>query len=175
MRNIKTVAPLLLPLVVAACQTPEPVRLASSIQTSPLLAEVSPSDIAVLPIEDATPERAFQPYAETLRKEIAKSLVHKLYSPLSMRLVDAQLARTRGPELTDSVVEASFLVDVAGEFKEDALLGVRVVRWNDSGIMNTGRIVIGGNSRTRANRRDTYARLPGDFPTAASDCGWCGG
>ena len=69
-------------LLLAGCQTANPVRVDASFVTSPELATRSPSDVAVLPIEDGTPTRAAERHLTFLRQEVMRQLPDRLFAPL---------------------------------------------------------------------------------------------
>ena len=77
--------------LVAACQTPAPVAVDANFVASPAFAQRSPSQVAVLPVEDGTGEGAVQRHLVFLRQEVMRQLPGRLYSPLTAQTVDAAL------------------------------------------------------------------------------------
>lgn len=124
-------------VALCACVQRPPADVQSSVIAAPDLYTVNPADIAVMPVEDATPDRRVTPHLDLIRQEVAKSLVGRLYSPLTARAVDAQLATD---PLRGTVTDATLLGKVAGRFGEDAVLGLRITQWDESKIMATNRI-----------------------------------
>lgn len=129
MQSLKIVFPVLL---LAACQAPEP-KVFSSLQAETDLYSLSPVDVAVLPVEDATPEQGAGHVLEGLRYEIAKALVSRKYTPLDNGKVDEALQEAGASGL--SVVDAAWLRTLGGRFGEDATLAVRITRWDQSALM----------------------------------------
>jgi hypothetical protein len=136
MRNI---SPFAVFLVVCACQAPPSVDLVSSPRASAQLELLRPVDIAVLPVEDATPERSFGDYEAVLRQRVAGALVSRRYTPLANTMVDEALS-ARGEIRTGSPVDAAYATKIAGAFEEDAVLGIKMVDWDVSSIMRDGRV-----------------------------------
>ncbi len=127
----------LLLLVAAACQTPAG-GVFSSLETSSELLSTNPADIAVLPVEDATADGSARVVTDALREEIARALVQRYYAPLAPAMVDDVLAGELAAPAAVSVLDASWLESVGGRFGEDAVLAVRITRWDASSLMATG-------------------------------------
>lgn len=135
----------LLPFVVlGACRSTMPSDLRRALVVSPSLAAQQPADIAVLPIQDGTPGRVLEPHYQVLRKQIAAALAKQLYSPLAPRHVDERLgggaASAGAGRIEVAAVDASFVKGIAGRCDEDAVLGVRVTRWDEASIMENARV-----------------------------------
>ncbi len=128
-----------LALALAACETAPP-RVFSSLEASTELFAVNPADVAVLPIEDATPDGTAADVRTVMREEIAKALVLRQYTPLAPAKVDEVLSGQTPAPPAVSVVDAAWLRSVQGKFGEDATLGVRVTRWDRSSLMSSGHV-----------------------------------
>ncbi|MHC5064668.1 MAG: GNA1162 family protein [Planctomycetota bacterium] len=126
-------------LFLTACQGVPPVVLNSSLRVRPELDELRPVDIAVLPIEDATPAKTATPHLEVIRSQVAQALVQRHYSPLSQAMVDQRMRET-GAGPGPSVVDASYQRSMLGRFGEDAVLGLTVVDWDESTLMKNSRV-----------------------------------
>ena len=140
MRHPRTrLAALVLPLLAfAACQSAPPIELRSGLRLAPAFDALNPSDIAILPIQDGTPERSFSPYAREMRRRMAQTLVERLYSPLGPDHVDRILAESAAT--ITAPVDQTQLAMVAGRFQADAVLGVQVSRWDTSRIDQTDQV-----------------------------------
>lgn len=127
---------LALPLValLAACQAPVPMRTTPSFQTSPSLLTRNPGDIAVLPLEDGTPDGTAAPRLEYMRQVLWRQLVPRRYSPMSLRAVDAALREVQ-PAAGETLLAPAFLQRAAGRAAEEALLAVRVDRWDEGRLL----------------------------------------
>lgn len=122
-------------LLLAACQTTPPFTLHASLRVRPELDELKPADIAILPIEDATKSKVVTPHLDAMRAHLAAALIQRHYSPLSQTLVDLRLRET-GVQNGSSPVDAAHQRSVAGRFGEDALLGITILDWDESALMN---------------------------------------
>jgi hypothetical protein len=121
-------------LMGAACDTKPPADVQSSLSTSPDFHVANPTDIAVLPVEDSTPDRRAAPHLDTIRSELVLALVRQRYSPLAVRAVDGQFAAEAASIKKAGVTAPASLQRVAGKFGEDAVLGVRVDSWDESSL-----------------------------------------
>lgn len=130
---------LALSLWFAACQAPPPLTTTPSFVSSPALTVRKPGDIAVLPVEDGTPQQSATPYLEHMRAVLMRQLPERRYSPLSARVVDAALSEMR-PGSGETVLTPSYLKRVAGRSTEDALLALRVDRWDEGRLMSERRV-----------------------------------
>ncbi len=126
-------------LLLTACQGVPPVILSSGLRVRPELDEFRPVDIAVLPIEDASPARTATPHLEVIRSQVAHALVRRNYSPLSQVMVDQRMRET-GAGPGPSVVDASYQRSMTGRFGEDAVLGMTIVSWDESTLMKDSRV-----------------------------------
>jgi len=136
---LKRFSVLLFSLLVASCQTPDPVTIVPSLSAHPALAVRNPADIAVLPIEDATLDRGFGKLRESMRQALMTKLTERLYSPLSDRVVDAALS-SELPMGGETVLTPSYLRRVAGRSTEDALLAVRIDRWDETPLLTDKKV-----------------------------------
>lgn len=124
-----------------SCRTPAP-PIRRSLQTSPELLTKSPADIAVLPVVDASRSGRLTPeLREALREEIAVALAReRFYSPLSVDYVDRVMTKEAVSVDDPAVVDAAWLAKVTGKFGEDAVLGLRITRWDDTKLMAEARV-----------------------------------
>jgi len=127
-------------LFLTACVPLPPAAVNSSLQASEALHTVNPSNVAVVPIEDATPGGNAGEVLETIRQEICGALVRRRYAPLSSRVVDPVVR-----EQTTGLANATFtrpevLARIAGHLNEDAVLAVRITQWDESRIMANARV-----------------------------------
>ncbi len=131
-------------LLLAGCRTVEPVTVFPSFTTAPALAVRRPADVAVLPVEDASPGGAAGRYLVFLRQEIMRQIVDRRYTPLTASVVDSAMkgnadvaaARMSGA----SILEPALLQKIAGHSSEDALFVLRIDQWDDSQLMVTKRL-----------------------------------
>lgn len=125
----------------SACRSAPPVIMQNGLTATPSLAARLPVDIAVLPIQDDTPAQTLAPFAEELRSDIASALARRLYSPLAPAHVDSRVdaSALRG----GSIVDAGFVQGWSGRFDEDAVLGVRITRWDERTMMHDARVDFG--------------------------------
>jgi hypothetical protein len=136
---MRSIACVLSVLVLAACQTVVPLTATPSFITSPGLLSRNPADIAVLPVEDGTPAGDARLLLEYMRQSLEHHLPERRYSPIASRVVDAKLKDLR-PERGETTLTPVFLKRVAGRATEDALLAVRVGRWDESRLMSEKRV-----------------------------------
>jgi hypothetical protein len=121
-------------ILLAACETTNPVQVAPSFTTSPALAAVNPADIAVLAVEDGTPDGRAGKLLTLMRQVLMRALTERMYSPLSPAQVDAALSGdARQP--SESSVTPAYLKRVAGRATEDATLAVRIDDWDESTLL----------------------------------------
>ena len=131
-------APLLLiATALAGCQMPAP-RVESNLQAAPEILAANPSDIAILPIEDATPDQTARPRLGVVRGALAKALIQRRYAPLQPSAVDAAIQARDAA--AGSILDPAWIESVAGKAAEDALLLVRINRWDESSLMSTARV-----------------------------------
>jgi len=126
-------------LFAVSCTTPDPVTIVPSLSAHPALSVRNPADIAVLPIEDATLDRGFGKLREPMRQFLMAKLTERLYSPLSDRVVDAALS-SELPMGGESVLSPSYVKRVAGRCTEDAMLAVRVDRWDETALLTDKKV-----------------------------------
>ena len=115
-----------------------PPKVDSNLQAAPEILAANPSDIAVLPIEDATAGQTARPRLVVMRRAIAKSLIQRRYSPLQASAVD-QAIRAR-PASAGSMMDPGWIEAMAGKAAEDAMLIVRLNKWDESSLMSTARV-----------------------------------
>ncbi|MFY9341739.1 MAG: hypothetical protein WAT39_04575 [Planctomycetota bacterium] len=127
----RTVSVLLL-LGLGACATPSPVVVNSTLIAQPALATRSPSQVAVLPVEDGTADGSVQRHLVFLRQELMRQLPSRLFTPLTATTVDAALNNVAKPAPGDSIVVPATLQKLAGHAAEDAVFALRVERWDEN-------------------------------------------
>jgi hypothetical protein len=120
--------------LLAACQTPEPIKVTGNFTSAPALAARSPSDIAVLPVENGTADGAVQRHLVFLRQEIMRQLPDRLYAPLTATSVDAALRGAAGVPSGSMLVPAT-LQAMAKQAPGDGVLAVRVGRWDEARLL----------------------------------------
>lgn len=126
-------------LCLAACQTTPPVDVQPEFTTQVALAQINPRDVAVLPVEDASPGQAAGPLLEQMREDMEANLVQRRYSPLNTPFVDA--AADGRAEGSGSILAADYLSRVAEGFDGDtAVLALRLNRWDESGLLSRARV-----------------------------------
>lgn len=118
-------------LLVGACQAPEPVNVSASFVPAPNFASRSPSQVAVLPVEDGTADGAVQRHLTLLRQEVMRQLPGRLYTPLTATAVDAALSQVPAPPAGESIMVPATLQKLAGHAAEDAVFALRVDRWDE--------------------------------------------
>lgn len=118
----------------AACKTPNPVVVTPAFQATAALSERNPNDIAVLPVEDGTEDGQVGRLTSLMRQVLQRQLPERFYAPLNQRVVDAALSnisRAAG----ETALSPAYLKKVAGHAKEDAVLAVRIDRWDESTLL----------------------------------------
>ncbi|MBK8978901.1 MAG: hypothetical protein IPM29_23625 [Planctomycetes bacterium] len=123
-----------LSLALSGCQTGQPAQIRASIQVAPLFQSRAPADLAILPVEDATPERGFAELEPLFRDELSRQLAQRLYTPLAPGYVNDVLAQG-GTADRGSPTEVAWLTTLRSRFQEDAILGLRVTRWDVTDLM----------------------------------------
>ncbi len=131
-------------LLAAACQTVDPLSVDSTLAATPALASRRPSDVAVLPVEDGTPDGAASRHLTFFRQELMRQLPGRFYAPVTATTVDvalatkavAQEASTKG----SSILVPAVLRSYAGHCKEDAVLALRIDRWDESRLLIDRRV-----------------------------------
>ncbi|MCA8949631.1 MAG: hypothetical protein KDE27_09025 [Planctomycetes bacterium] len=137
---------LLLAAVAGGCHTAEPVTVYPSFTVAPALAAQAPTQIAVLPVEDGTDDRAAERHLVFLRQEVMRQLVDRLYTPISSQAVDTALRGTGGVGAAEaagsrsSVLDPTWLRRVVGRAAEDAALALRIDRWDESKLLINRRV-----------------------------------
>lgn len=131
-------------LLLAGCQTAEPVTVNPSFTTSPALALKRPAEVAVLPVEDGTGGVEVDRHLVFLRQELMRQLVDRFYTPLAGAVVDAALkgnaeaaaAKAAG----GSALAPAYLQKVAGHASEEAVFVLRVDRWDERHLLTNRRV-----------------------------------
>lgn len=123
----------------AACKTPPPLTTTPSFVTYPALSTRNPNDIAVLPIEDGTPNLAATRHLEFMRQVLQRGLPTRLYAPVSSQVVDAALLHSE-PGPGETRMTQAYLKRVAGKAAEDAMLAVRLDSWDESRLLSDMRL-----------------------------------
>jgi hypothetical protein len=118
----------------AGCQTPVPLTATPSFTTSPALAARNPAEVAVLSPEDATETKDAGRLLEYMREVMEKRLVDRCYTPLRTQVVDASLGGAR-PGRGETVLTPAYLKRIAGRAREEALLAVRIDRWDERSLL----------------------------------------
>jgi hypothetical protein len=136
MKQRGKLAAFLLFLGLSACAVPTS-SVRSALIQSPDLHRLRPSDIAVLPIEDRTPDKKVSRLLPFMRDEVNRSLPQRRYAPVSVQAVDAAFGASL-PAAGSSVVEEGILKKLAGKADEDAVLAIQISRWDDSSLMASG-------------------------------------
>jgi hypothetical protein len=121
--------------VLAACQTAPPVDVSATFVAAPAFASRSPSQVAVLPVEDGTPDRSVERHLVFLRQEVMRQLPQRLYSPLTAQTVDAALRNVPKPPAGESILVPATLQKLTGHAAEDAVLALRVDRWDETRLL----------------------------------------
>ncbi len=127
-------------LFAAACQAVEPAMVDSTLAPTPALAAARPADVAVLAIEDGTPDSAAARHLMFLRQELMRQLPDRLYSPVTAFTIDSALASKVAPreasaKAAESILAPAVLRTYVGHCGEDAVLAVRVDRWDESRLL----------------------------------------
>jgi hypothetical protein len=141
-------------LALGACQTPPP-TVYPTLEASPDLFRVNPVDIAVLPVQDATPDGSAAGVIDDIREQIRRSLVDRYYTPLASAKVDEVMKHHAplGPGV--SVIDAGWLRSLGGAFGEDASFAVRLHEWDDSTLMSTGWIRFAADVALASSQSET--------------------
>lgn len=119
-------------LVAVACQVPQPVEVNASFVAAPAFASRSPTNVAVLPVEDGTTDAAPQRHLQFLRQEVMRQLKDRLFTALAPGYVDAALNKVAKPAPTESILVPATLQKLAGHAAEDAVFALRVDKWDES-------------------------------------------
>jgi hypothetical protein len=131
---------LLAALVAHGCVPLPPAAVNSSLQPTEALRTVNPSNVAVVPVEDATAGGQAREVLETIRQEVNTALIDRRYTPLGSRFVDPVVREHTSGVANASLTRPEVLARVAGHLKEDALLAVRITQWDESRIMSNARV-----------------------------------
>ncbi len=137
-KNVPLAASALVVLL-AACETRPPMLTTPSFVTSPALAVRNPSDIAVLPLEDGTSDQGVSRHLELMRQILMRQLPNRLYSPLTAQAVDAAI-RDEHRSGSETILTPAYLKRVAGKAREDAVMAVRIDRWDESSLLLDKRV-----------------------------------
>lgn len=126
--------------LLAACETVQPVLVDSTLATTDAFGSLRRGDIAVLPVEDGTPDGAAQRHLVFLRQEIARQLVDRLFSPIEAAVVDASLRGSPDVAVSESVLAPASWPKLVGHSDEDAVFALRVQRWDESRLPTDKRV-----------------------------------
>lgn len=122
-------------VLVAACHTAPPVTVTANFVATPAMATRSPSQVAVLAIEDGTTQRLADQFLVFVRQEVMRQLPDRLYSPLRPDKVDAEMRRLPPASGTESIIVPATLKKYAGHVQEDAVLALRLGHWDETRLM----------------------------------------
>lgn len=122
------------------CVPLPPAAVNSSLQASDGLRTTNPSNVAVVPVEDATRGGNAREVLETVRQEIYAALVQRRYAPLSSKVVDPMVREHGAAVANASMTRPEVLARVAGHLNEDAVLAVRITAWDESRVMASARV-----------------------------------
>lgn len=136
---MRTIAFASLLLLLAACETPPPVQVQPTFETSAALAAVNPADIAVLPVEDGTAGGRASYLLESMRQVLMRGLTEKLYSPLRPSLVDAAV-KAEPRSAAESALTPGYLKRIAGKATEDGVLAVRISQWDETPLLTDKKV-----------------------------------
>jgi hypothetical protein len=136
-RNLASLA--VVALLAVACQTPEPVVVNATFSPAPEFASRSPSQVAVLAVEDGTadadkPERRAGRMLTFFRQEVIRQLPSRLFTPITAAAVDSALASVAKPAAGQSIVQPATLQKLAGHAGEDAVFALRVSGWDETNL-----------------------------------------
>lgn len=121
-------------LLAPACQMAPPVTVNTTFVATPAFSTRSPSQVAVLPVEDGTADGGAQRHLVFLRQEVMRQLPDKLFTPLKAEAVDAALQAAPRPAAGESILVPAVLQKLTGHAGEDAVFAMRVDRWDESGL-----------------------------------------
>ena len=125
-------------LLLAGCKTPNPVEVDATFLTATDFGSRSPSIVSLLPIEDGTRDGGAARHLTFMRQEINRMLPERLYSPTRQTWVDGSV-RSAAPA-GESIVTPDALASFARAGKDDAILAVRVAKWDESQLMSTRKV-----------------------------------
>lgn len=126
-------------LMVAGCRTVNPVTVNASFVASPDFAENCPTVISVLPIEDGTEAGSAGRHLTFMRQEVNRQLVRmRGYSATTENWVDASMAGAAPSG--ESILAPASLTSLAQAGKDDAVLAVRVERWDETTLLADRRV-----------------------------------
>jgi hypothetical protein len=118
-------------LLFAACQTTEPVVVNATFVAAKEFDDRSPSQIAVLKVEDGTADGVVQRHLTFLRQEVMRQLPGRLFTPIAAGAVDAALGAQPAPGAGESILVPATLRKLSGHAGEDATFALRVDRWDE--------------------------------------------
>lgn len=124
----------------AACQTTDPVLVDATFAPTPAFSTRSPADVAVLPVEDATPDGSVQRHLVFLRQELMRQLPDRRFSPITATTVDAGLRGAQAAPGGESILSPTVLKSMVGHSSEDAVFALRVDKWDESMLMVDRRV-----------------------------------
>ncbi|MBL9077805.1 MAG: hypothetical protein JNL08_09885 [Planctomycetes bacterium] len=115
----------------AACQTTNPVLVETTFAPTAAFSTHSPGDVAVLPVEDGTPDGTVRRHLVFLRQEIMRQLPDRRFSPITATTVDAGLRAAAAPS-GESILSPAVLKGLVGHAAEDAVFALRVDKWDET-------------------------------------------
>jgi len=128
-------------IVAAGCRTADPVTVYPSFTTSPAFASVSPANVAVLPVENGSGDPTVDRHLLFMRQELMNGMITRLYAAPRQTWVDAALRDlSRSPESASSVLDPGWLKKAAATVPEEAVMAVRVDRWDESQLLINRRV-----------------------------------
>lgn len=121
-------------LVLAGCQTINPVSVAANFVTTPEFATNCPTAVAVLPIEDGSEGGTAARHLTFIRQEVNLQLVReRKFSATTEKWVDASLMGANTG--SESILTPARLTALAKASRDDAVLAVRIEKWDESSLM----------------------------------------
>jgi len=125
-------------LVLAGCQTINPVQVDGSFVATPEFATNCPTVVAVLPVEDgtvgaATGTSSVARHLTFLRQEINRQLIDRRFSSTRENWVDASFMGDGGA--TESILTPARLTALAKASRDDGVFAVRIEKWDESSLM----------------------------------------
>jgi hypothetical protein len=118
-------------LALAGCQAPSPSSVTASLAPTPAFNTRSPAEVAVLPVEDGTPDGAAQRHLTLLRQEVMRQMVDRLFAPLTAGSVDAALKSAPPVAPGESMLVPATLQKLAGHAGEQATFALRIDQWDE--------------------------------------------
>jgi hypothetical protein len=122
-------------LSIGCASTPRETRaLVNNEEVAQDFAQLRIRDIAVMPVR--TSEDVSESVGQVLRDEIKRSLIGKLYSPLSFDSIDKKLGPVAERRTFDPV-------RFKGSFDEDAILTAELTQWDEQWLRSNNQVLMG--------------------------------